>query len=364
MQVIPPSTRIRKLDFLRGIAIILVLFRHQLLTPVLQTLGWIGVDLFFVLSGFLVSGLLFQEYQQQGSVSAGRFLIRRGFKIYPLYYFTYLAYLVPKWYYHKLDFSKIFYDCIFVQNYFLGWGFAYPASWSLAVEEHFYLVLAGSLALLVRFAPHLFRRWVYQNGFASALAGLLLFILFLRCAANIYFPGQDVYHTTASHLRMDSLLFGVFIAYGYYFRRATWTEFIVKHQAKLLCLALLLLSFTPFIQYVQSFFVRTLGFTMVYLAFGLLLLAVLFDEQMESKLNRWFHPRVVNLISRIGFNSYAIYLIHSLVIYAVSYLPISTTYLQFALVFAGSVGAGFLLTATVETYFLGIRDRYFPRKTT
>ena len=56
--------RLRELDFLRGIAIILVLFRHQVLFDFLETMGWIGVDLFFVLSGFLVSGLLFKEYQK------------------------------------------------------------------------------------------------------------------------------------------------------------------------------------------------------------------------------------------------------------------------------------------------------------
>src|SRR5437762_8327462 len=78
--------RLRQLDFLRGIAVLLVLFRHDALTEFLYKIGWVGVDLFFVLSGFLVSGLLFSEFIKYGNIKPGLFLIRRGFKIYPLFY--------------------------------------------------------------------------------------------------------------------------------------------------------------------------------------------------------------------------------------------------------------------------------------
>ena len=56
--------RLRHLDFLRGLAVILVLFRHHIFINNTHNAGWIGVDLFFVLSGFLVSGILFREYVQ------------------------------------------------------------------------------------------------------------------------------------------------------------------------------------------------------------------------------------------------------------------------------------------------------------
>ena len=82
-------SRVRQIDFLRAVAVILVLFRHHWVgIDVLQRIGWIGVDLFFVLSGFLVSGLLFSEYKRYGNIKAGQFLIRRGFKIYPLFYLS------------------------------------------------------------------------------------------------------------------------------------------------------------------------------------------------------------------------------------------------------------------------------------
>src|SRR5689334_20467843 len=82
------NDRLTELDFLHGIAVILVLFAHHYLTIYTATMGWIGVDLFFVLSGFLVSGLLFAEYQKFGNIDTKRFLIRRGFKIYPAFYFS------------------------------------------------------------------------------------------------------------------------------------------------------------------------------------------------------------------------------------------------------------------------------------
>ena len=80
--------RLQEIDFLRGLAILIVLFRHHWLTSFTFNFGWVGVDLFFVLSGFLVSGLLFSEYKKFGDLKPSRFLARRGFKIYPMFYFS------------------------------------------------------------------------------------------------------------------------------------------------------------------------------------------------------------------------------------------------------------------------------------
>lgn len=100
--------RNHQLDVLRGVAVLLVLGRHIQYPPQLpepfQTLvgywsrcGWVGVDLFFVLSGFLVSGLVFEEWKRTGGFAAGRFLIRRGFKIYPAFYLLWLLVFISQW---------------------------------------------------------------------------------------------------------------------------------------------------------------------------------------------------------------------------------------------------------------------------
>jgi peptidoglycan/LPS O-acetylase OafA/YrhL len=95
--------RLVPLDALRGVAILLVLFTHTTVQPdeagvlrpalaYLRYLGPSGVDLFFVLSGFLVGGLLLREVQETGRLDVRRFLIRRGFKIWPSY-FAFLAFV-------------------------------------------------------------------------------------------------------------------------------------------------------------------------------------------------------------------------------------------------------------------------------
>ena len=101
--IIKKKTRLRELDFLRGIAILLVLLRHNYLFDFTFKIGWIGVDLFFVLSGFLVSGLLFKEYLKFGNINPSLFLIRRGFKIYPIFYLTALLYAIPRVLLQKLE---------------------------------------------------------------------------------------------------------------------------------------------------------------------------------------------------------------------------------------------------------------------
>ena len=100
------SHKLNGLDHLRAFAIIFVflyhygrLFPHPDWVNTISEFGWSGVDLFFVLSGFFVSGILFREYRQNGFVRPGRFLIRRGLKIWPLFYtalFIQLIYLVAK----------------------------------------------------------------------------------------------------------------------------------------------------------------------------------------------------------------------------------------------------------------------------
>jgi len=130
----PKQSRSLSLDFLRGIAILLVLGKHAniypnithipVLTDVLikwNSIGWMGVDLFFVLSGFLVTGLLFKEYQSRNSIDFKRFYIRRGVKIYPAFYSLLVATVIYRIFYkNSLDISKLFSELFFVQNYFEG----------------------------------------------------------------------------------------------------------------------------------------------------------------------------------------------------------------------------------------------------
>ena len=147
------------LDCLRLVAVLLVVQRHQmgeptgLFSPVWDALvrgGWVGVDIFFVLSGYLVGGLLFQEHQARGCLDWKRFLVRRGLKIYPAFYvWLAVAVAIAASRGHRPSQAQFFGELLFLQNYL---GNLRHHTWSLAVEEHFYLGLTFLLASLARFA--------------------------------------------------------------------------------------------------------------------------------------------------------------------------------------------------------------------
>lgn len=360
----PDNRRLRELDFLRGIAIILVLLRHQFLFAFTYTMGWIGVDLFFVLSGFLVSSLLFKEYQKFQTINGKNFLIRRGFKIYPIYYLFYIVYFIPIfWRNEKLDFTKMLYDLVFIQNYARDWGYTYAASWSLAVEEHFYFLLvfvfyvfSKSVVLKKHFLNP--QNWLTER----VILSLMVIIFGLRLASNYFFESLVIRNFTMSHLRMDALLCGVLISYLYHYKQEYFRTLFQKYAHFAWVLIPLLLSFTPFIEPIDSFFVKTIGLTMIYSAFGLLFCYFLFVPNLNVKLDRFLTKPIVDFVAKIGFCSYSIYVIHTFVIFVVKQFKIQNHYISFALVFVISYLFGYLMTHYIEAFFLKMRDKRFPSK--
>lgn len=198
------------LDFVRGIAILLAIGWHfnvrdtgwlpiDLLQWPGRTIGWAGVDIFFVLSGFLVGGLIFGEWQASGSFDARRFLVRRVFKIWPvLYLYVLLLVVTGRYAWQDIVPQTLFH----VQNYFLT-----PAHhlWSLAVEEHFYLAFAFSFAWFVRSGRS-------TKGIVACLGLLMALPLLARVVALA--AGADP-HTlqVQTQFRADALACGVLMAY-------------------------------------------------------------------------------------------------------------------------------------------------------
>lgn len=137
-----PSKYIPELDGLRAIAIIGVLLFH-LHVPGAE-LGWAGVQLFFVLSGFLITGILLNSKMREGYFS--RFYIRRSLRIFPIYYLllgVVLLYAVLR----QVPYSGFPFYFFYLQNYYIGWTAnhtqfpgLFAHTWTLAVEEQFYLI--------------------------------------------------------------------------------------------------------------------------------------------------------------------------------------------------------------------------------
>jgi peptidoglycan/LPS O-acetylase OafA/YrhL len=348
--------RIHSLDFLRGLAVLLVLFRHlpneEKSGPLhfVQSIGWTGVDLFFVLSGFLISGLLFTEFNRTGKLDVKRFWLRRGMKIWPSYFLTYglamIATVVA-----TRDFSLLISripNYIFVQNY-MDPAIRWTHSWSIAIEEHFYFGLPLLLLYLLS------KKFKNLPGIALLVcAGVLLqrVLLFLLTDfkwGNFYYP---------SHLRIDSLSFGVLLGYLFYYKRELfmrigrfWPYFIAATP-------LIVLAYVFPLE--QSAFSYTVGFTIFYLMFGGLVVAARVHPQFGSRGPQW-------LLSWMGIYSYTIYLAHSVVyelpgsssLRLMIISKFGTAGDQFAFI-VSSILLGVIISHLIERPFLRLRAKWLP----
>lgn len=391
-----PSARPRlfSLDVLRGVAIALVLFRHfppnetqadggvEAVVRTLSSIGWIGVDLFFVLSGFLISGLIFKEYDRGGGFQAARFWLRRGFKIWPAYFAAYGSMTVARiaWEFFRGDSEKArglmsdgACNALFLQNYMdcARWSH----SWSLAVEEHFYTAFAALAGLLC---------WL---GARNAAAGVKVFrfvlplfvsaaivVLYLRwreCFPDYIRNGENAY--SRSHLRMDSLLCGVALGYIHRYRRASipsallrWPVVALALMSAALWSALLPSGETPYSE--------SIGLTMIYLSCAIVVAAAAMNPSYGLGL-----PGPVSAPLRglawLGVYSYTIYLAHAALFgfpgveslrqavlgYANPIIgaPVTLWLDRFAFLSASVVG-GVLLSHVVERPFLRLRERILP----
>lgn len=294
--------RIQGLDFIRGVAVLLVLFRHTADQNVLQKIGWIGVDLFFVLSGFLIAGLVFNEFQKTGQFNAKRFFIRRGIKIYPAFYFFLIISLIVNCCAHDLTYEPrlILAEVFFLQSYL---PHVWTHTWSIAVEEHFYLALACIAGWRIQKLSSV------GNRFLICMISILICVLVMRII--VCYPKRNVeFAFFSTHLRMDGIIVGVVGAHLIRFKQFSLT--LKKHRA-ILILLMIVLIVPPFIFSGGSFVMNTIGLSFMNVGFGIL---VLFAAQLKD-LNFFENSLIVNAIPKmiafVGVHSYSTYLWHLLV---------------------------------------------------
>ncbi|MFZ0795043.1 MAG: acyltransferase, partial [Candidatus Korobacteraceae bacterium] len=224
---IRPRGNVPALDVLRSLAILLVFTAHYgaafQAVPRVQALpifnwGWTGVDLFFVLSGFLIGGQLWKEVDRTHRIQIGRFLLRRGLRIWPLYY-AFVAWVAFEGLFGR-SLSGLWSDVFFLSNNFhnqIGGG------WSLSTEEQFYIVAPVSIALFSRIInPR--RLWILP------VVGMF-FVVISRALAIQYeahLP-SDLYKTMYAH--SDGLAVGAILAWCSVYRpqviRSRWLRWSV-----------------------------------------------------------------------------------------------------------------------------------------
>ncbi len=302
--------RFPALDGVRALAIIVVLMHNFSLLSAPETAmqhvlaawldrGWVGVQLFFVLSGFLITGILLDTQRAANYFTS--FFSRRILRIFPLYFLTLLVVLVllpliGAWHPPTpRDAWLVVFLSNWVQPFHSGEG-SLPHFWSLAVEEQFYLVWPFVVYRLgaVR---------VLTVSLGIGVAALVIRILLLR--ADV--PAEAVYELSVC--RMDALAFGAAAAAA--LRLPAWRQALVGRQARLTLVsaAVLLIGALLSRGYQQyGFAPQTVGYSFLAIAFGLFVLAAACADL--SGATGW--PAVLRnaVFRRIALYSYAMYVVH------------------------------------------------------
>ena len=191
-------TYIKQLDSVRAIAVIMVVFSHWTILGGNSIFSWgsIGVTIFFVLSGFLITNILLKKkyaIEEKGSnekklIAIGKFMMRRALRIFPIYYLLLiLLFFGAKFLPNPIPQDWKYY-ALYVENYLFYFRQAYPGGklspmWSLAVEEQFYLIWPW----LIFFASPKNIKYILGLGIIISISSLLFLPLILEKKGFIVF---------------------------------------------------------------------------------------------------------------------------------------------------------------------------------
>jgi peptidoglycan/LPS O-acetylase OafA/YrhL len=303
------SRHIASLDGLRGLAFLMIFFRHYGLTSHQTQLwlkisayvcdgGWMGVDLFFVLSGFLITGILLDTRERPRYFT--NFYARRALRIFPLYYtilavlFVMTPWLHLQW--HRGHFAYLFYGGNIAYNLNPSLSQVQPMVslvhlWSLAVEEQFYLIWP-LVVMLVSSRQRL--AWI--------CGGLSLGGLTLRVCLLLWLPRGDAYEWCYVQLptHLDGLLYGALAAIWI---RTLPLETVLLRARKILPYALGVMGLVIAIGGIDfhSITMTVIGFPALAATFTCLLLLAL---QQTSLINRFGNVRALRFIGRYSYGMY------------------------------------------------------------
>lgn len=315
------QVRIPELDGLRGTAILLVVLCHYIGSASHGTLGywpshilnalsagWSGVDLFFVLSGFLIGGILLDARESPNYFRT--FYMRRFFRILPVYYLWILLFVVvvvlataflpghiPV---SSQDLLRVPIQVLFLQNIFIGmphfqWIW-FVVTWSLAVEEQFYLIAPPLIRFLSR------RNFVILLAVTIALAPLVRFLLFRASTPPTYLCAFLM------PSRADTLSWGMLLAVAW--REPRFRELLRTRPRVLQRIFLFLLVGVAILLWwlahpLLNIVTITIGFSWLALFYSALLsLAISQPDFLIARIMRW------RALRWLGGISYCVYILH------------------------------------------------------
>ena len=354
--------RLPGLDLLRAIAIVWVMLFHSFLVGGLGTdlawlsrYGWMGVDIFFVLSGFLIGRQVLAPLARGADFSFGAFYSRRAWRIVPAFAVVLAIYVAFPALREAPGMAPWWQFATFSMNLLIDYGTqqAFSHAWSLCVEEHFYLLFPALAWGLTR-RPSVAR-------FVSVCVLLVLAGIALRGAVWLHHSAldtprnwfvEDIYYPTWN--RLDGLLAGVVLATIAAFRPAVWARMTARGNAFLLLglvgMALALWLFRER----TGLLANTIGWPLLSTGIACLVVA---GASTTSWIGRFPLPGV----GWIAAVSYSLYLSHKLVFAAVErglgeWLA-GRGLLAFAVYAVATALGGAALHYAVERPFLQLRDR-------
>ena len=287
------------IDGLRFLAFLLVFIYHFgfVISHFLSYIGWTGVELFFLLSGFLLTKILVAEQSQSGSIQLYKFFMRRIFRIWPLYFLYLSAIVITSLFVidYPLSVSRLFGNIFFYDNIITAVnGFnknlATGHLWSISVEEQYYIVL-----------PFLVP-WLAKPG--TKKTGLFIIVSFILLFVSRYFFVLAGFRYAAVYVlpfSADSFLAGIILGLGTY---DIWLKKINSTMAFITGAALLtLLYFLPHMTVID--YSQILTYFIPAVAFFFIFISVVYTER---GLLYWIFSN--NLIRYLGKISFGLYVFH------------------------------------------------------
>ena len=365
------SARTNGLDTLRALAIILVFAYHYRLfvgaEPSLgwpSVVGWVGVDLFFVLSGYLIANQLLAGLARGEHVSLKAFYARRGLRTWPTFWVVLAAYFMFPAFMGGKTPPPLWTFLSFTQNFGLQPGTAFSHAWSLCIEEQFYLVLPLVVLAALRFGSRPAQAW-------ALLVALMTVGIVSRGVLWAQFGREDfgqiegyypnVYYATLC--RFDEFLPGVAVALLKNLDPLVWQRLARHGQALwwagMAATALVLRGVFRY-YYIDGYgyggFMSVFGHSLIAMAFGVLVMAALTPTS-------WLHSVRIPGARALAAWSYSIYLSHKAVFFVVGGYAHRQAWphtVTLAAATAASVLVGVALYRLVERPFMALRESRFP----
>jgi peptidoglycan/LPS O-acetylase OafA/YrhL len=347
---------IPSLDGIRALSVLIVVLGHSGFDGIIP--GGLGVTIFFFLSGYLITTLMLSEHERTGEINIAQFYIRRLLRLMPPLLITLaIAYTLTAthWLAGAVTLQGLAAQCLYFANYyglFFDPGNTIPDGtgilWSLAVEEHFYIIYPVFLTMLLG-------RSLSQTRIAVILALVCFGILAWRFYL-IGLPGFTAARTYyASDTRIDSIIYGCLLALmwnpirsGSINREMHAGHWVMVTGSMVALLATLV--------YREPSFRETLRYTIQGIA-----LIPLFYCAIRFSTHRLFQPLNHPWIQRLGLYSYAIYLIHYIIIKVLEqqFPGIAGHSISiFIVALAISIGYAELIERFVDPFFRHLRHHY------